>query len=525
MSMLQTARQIWRDFITDGIPSSGNWRPKKSDIRAWGAWLESFLAAIGANSGSVFQTRAALFADLAHVANSMAWVLDDATTAYNGIYQKIGSSGAGSWVRVGDLPYSFIVASDIGAGTANAIQATTEIPVTASALIWLAVNKTNTSSPVTISFNGDTSLTIKTNSGSNPLPGGLVANSVVLGIVSGGTFRLLSDQASAAIQAAAEAAAADAANYAALARNDVVINAFTGDGATTDFTLTVDPGSANNVRVNMNGSTQLHSSYSLVYVSSVPKLRFTEAPPDGASFEAELGSRIAVGTPADGSITTPKLASAGLRSISALTSAAGKMLYTTATDIWALADITSFGRSIMAAADALAARTALGLDWEFIEQRTFSAQAQVDFVNLGSYRRIKVEGFVNVASAAKIFWQSSTNNGTSFSSGASDYVNVNTKHIGAVSPATVKTTISAAEISDTPQSGTNQMIRLEIEMWNVSGTCRSQARVSGINSTPDYYIYDSATVMAVATARNALRILAAGNAAISGELVIRGSRK
>ncbi|WP_164850776.1 hypothetical protein [Sinorhizobium meliloti] len=103
------------------------------------------------------------------------------------------------------------------AGTANAIQATTSLPVSGSALIWMNVFEANTASPVTVSFNGGTALTIKTNSGNDVAVGGLTTGMIVLGIVSGSTFRLVSDQASSAIIAQAEAAQAAAAASAAAA--------------------------------------------------------------------------------------------------------------------------------------------------------------------------------------------------------------------------------------------------------------------------------------------------------------------
>ncbi|MGH0343590.1 hypothetical protein NKY44_07105 [Sinorhizobium meliloti] len=56
-------------------------------------------------------------------------------------------------------------------------------------------------------FQRGLALTIKTNSGSNIVAGGLIAGMIVLGIISGTSFRLVSDQASAAIVTAAEAAA------------------------------------------------------------------------------------------------------------------------------------------------------------------------------------------------------------------------------------------------------------------------------------------------------------------------------
>lgn len=55
--MVQTANTVWRDFEADGIPSSGEHDPKKSEIRAWGTFIERNaawnlvnVAAIGSNS-------------------------------------------------------------------------------------------------------------------------------------------------------------------------------------------------------------------------------------------------------------------------------------------------------------------------------------------------------------------------------------------------------------------------------------------------------------------------------------------
>lgn len=52
---------------------------------------------------------------------------------------------------------------------------------------------------------------------------------------------------------------------------------------------------------------------------------------------------------------------AGLASIAGLTTAADKMIYTTASDTYAVADLTSAGRAILDDADAAAQRTTLGL--------------------------------------------------------------------------------------------------------------------------------------------------------------------
>jgi hypothetical protein len=52
---------------------------------------------------------------------------------------------------------------------------------------------------------------------------------------------------------------------------------------------------------------------------------------------------------------------AGLTSISGLTTSADKMIYTTASDTYAVADLTSAGRALLDDADASAQRTTLGL--------------------------------------------------------------------------------------------------------------------------------------------------------------------
>lgn len=207
----------------------------------------------------IFATKALLDADLAHAADTLAVVFNDNTKSNNGYYQKSGASGSGSWTRIADLPYSFILASNAGAGTANAIVATTPTGVPAAdggALVALPIVATNTSTPVTVAFDGGSALTIKTNAGNNPAVGGLVNGMIVAGYKSGSTFRLLSDQASAAIQTASEAAqtAAEAAQAAAEAARDeaqaAVPNTFTTSLANMAL---LDPATKTQCFLNLSG--------------------------------------------------------------------------------------------------------------------------------------------------------------------------------------------------------------------------------------------------------------------------------
>jgi hypothetical protein len=207
----QTAQQIFASTDANGNAR----RVAEEDVGVWGTELERAVSLFISSGGLIYSSLASLNSDLAHGANSMAWVIGDPVAANNGVYAKVGASGVGSWSYKAGLPYSFIIATDAGAGTPNAIEASTFVPVSPSALIWMNVADTNTGSPVTVSFNGGTALTVKTNTGNNVAAGGLASGMVVLGIVSGSTFRLLSDQVSSAIVAAAEAAQAAAESAAA----------------------------------------------------------------------------------------------------------------------------------------------------------------------------------------------------------------------------------------------------------------------------------------------------------------------
>ncbi|MFZ2869922.1 hypothetical protein, partial [Zavarzinia sp.] len=98
-------RQAWPDYVVDGVPASGIAQPNKATIRALGQSLDTTfddLRQILALGGvTVYRTtRALLYADLAHAADTIAAVTLDVTAAYNGIYVKAGASDTGSWSQI-----------------------------------------------------------------------------------------------------------------------------------------------------------------------------------------------------------------------------------------------------------------------------------------------------------------------------------------------------------------------------------------------------------------------------------------
>ena len=97
-NIAQQFATAFRDFVTDGVASSGPHDPIKEEVRAIGPLIEAALGVVSLSSVDVIKdTRANLGADLAHPVDAVALVYGDATDANNDLYIKVGASGSGSW--------------------------------------------------------------------------------------------------------------------------------------------------------------------------------------------------------------------------------------------------------------------------------------------------------------------------------------------------------------------------------------------------------------------------------------------
>ena len=115
-----SAGTAFRDYVTAGLPASGAHDPVKSEVRAVFTVIDTALSSLGVNGAITVKkaTKALLDADLAHIADVLAIVYDDAVAANNGIYVKSGGSGSGSWAITDiALPSSF--ATDIATAIAG----------------------------------------------------------------------------------------------------------------------------------------------------------------------------------------------------------------------------------------------------------------------------------------------------------------------------------------------------------------------------------------------------------------------
>lgn len=197
--------ELANTVFADG-PTSNPQQPQKVQIRKLLTAYESAINAGLSNGGLIYDTKAHMDADTSQAANASAWVIGDDTAANNGIYRFDGTS---TWTRVGDLPYSVVYAQNAGAGTADAVQATTSVPISTTAysqLISVPFTAENTDA-MTLSINGETPRDLVTNTG-DVIPSGYVkaGMAALVQIDSGGDYRLFSYGDASAIQAAAEAA-------------------------------------------------------------------------------------------------------------------------------------------------------------------------------------------------------------------------------------------------------------------------------------------------------------------------------
>lgn len=218
-------------------PSTDPYEPSKPQIRALLTSYETVMDAFTTNAGLIFTSLAAMNAAAAsYTEPRSAWLFDGTNS---GVY--VLDPTTDTWTKVGRLPYAFVIGTDLGAGTANAIQITTDIPVADGMIVAFQLFESTSASPVTVSINGGTALTLKTNRGNNA--SALTAGMDIWGRyrASDNTLRLLNDQDVSALVSQAEAAQ-DAAETA----RDEAVAAAAGVNLppVTDGTMLVDEAGA-----------------------------------------------------------------------------------------------------------------------------------------------------------------------------------------------------------------------------------------------------------------------------------------
>ncbi len=187
---IHLSAEIWRKYAINGVAASGANPVSKDDVRAWGTWLESLLS--GGGPGLGYATKANADADLVHAANTLAIVYNDSTAANNGLYKKLGASAAGSWTRIGDLPFPIVLLTVTG-GSGDAITTTsTETPQSPGSKIFIMIpTAANTGGACTLANNGGSPVSIKNALGSDPAANTLVSGVPVVMIRPGSNYQLV----------------------------------------------------------------------------------------------------------------------------------------------------------------------------------------------------------------------------------------------------------------------------------------------------------------------------------------------
>jgi hypothetical protein len=97
-----SANETWRDYVTNGVPSSGAHEPVKSEIRATMGLVEDQIATVNAGNGSgllTYETIAAMNADTTQPDNATAQTLEDSN-----LYRW--DDGEAEWVSIGPNAYA-----------------------------------------------------------------------------------------------------------------------------------------------------------------------------------------------------------------------------------------------------------------------------------------------------------------------------------------------------------------------------------------------------------------------------------
>lgn len=124
-AVADSINHAFRDFVTDGMPSSGSHETRKTEVRQVGPVIETHVASqVGGLSSSVnasiqtltqkvesiedaaaagykfYNTKALLDADTGQANGTRAWVDRDSTPSNNGLYVSSG----GVWTKIGEAP-------------------------------------------------------------------------------------------------------------------------------------------------------------------------------------------------------------------------------------------------------------------------------------------------------------------------------------------------------------------------------------------------------------------------------------
>jgi hypothetical protein len=204
---------------------------------------------------------------------------------------------------------------------------------------------------------------------------------------------------------------------------NLAVQSGTGDGSDTTPIATLDysVGSSNSIAVYLDGVRQLAGTD---FTASGTALTFTTAPANGVGVDVYfLGLEVSIPTPADGTISTAKIVDNAVTLAKMAGGTDGQIItYDASGDPVAVGPgtdgqvLTSTG-----AGSPPAFEDASGGAWAVKSSGTFSTSSAVNFTGLTKTTKVFLTAVTGSVDGAEISIRTSTNNGSSYDSGGSDY--------------------------------------------------------------------------------------------------------
>jgi hypothetical protein len=167
--------------------------------------------------------------------------------------------------------------------------------------------------------------------------------------------------------------------------------------------------------------------------------------------------------------------------------------------------------------------------WELIKTTTISSAADWKAVDLGNYRRLRISGYLLGASdGVAITMRTSSNNGSSYDGGASDYSYHRAYATGATPASDGSTGATGISVGITGSVGndTGEGCHFTIEAFefNRASYGRFIINTSTFNTSGDYVVGTTGALRVQATARNAIAIFFSSGNIASGFVALEGMR-
>lgn len=161
--------------------------------------------------------------------------------------------------------------------------------------------------------------------------------------------------------------------------------------------------------------------------------------------------------------------------------------------------------------------------WQQVGIYSLASAATLNVTNLSAFRKLRVSGSFTTSASSGVALRTSSNNGASYDSGATDYttqsMNASGTSINAGNTSSTQISISSGMTND----GSFQFaFELMLENFNSSGSvCRGFGRAQLISGSV-FYLAQFGCVRSSNTGRNAIQIFPGSGGTISGLVVVEG---